>query len=59
MKVQMLVTLAGADFVVDAGDVHDCSEAEALSLIEAGAAIPVDKPKPASRESKTKAEKRG
>lgn len=45
MKIKMLVSLAGADFVVSPGDEYECSAEEAKRHIEAGNAVPVAQPK--------------
>jgi len=42
MKIRMLVSIAGAGFALSAGDETDrFSDAEAVRLIEFGAAVPV------------------
>lgn len=40
MKIELLCSRAGADFVQNRGDVVEVEQAEALRLIEAGQAIP-------------------
>ena len=43
MKIKMLVSMAGTDFVLDPGaETERFPEAEAIRLIEAGYAEPVD-----------------
>ena len=44
-KVKLTVSMAGANYTRDAGDEHECSEAEAKRLIEAGFAVPIAAPK--------------
>lgn len=41
MKVKLLISRAGRDFVQKAGDEIDVSDAEGARLIEAGKAVPV------------------
>lgn len=55
----MLVSMAGGDFVVNAGEMHECDAAEAKRLIEAGFAEAAESRKVESRESKKPAAKRG
>jgi len=41
MQVTLLTSLAGTGWTRNAGDLHDCTEAEAAALIAAGFAVPV------------------
>jgi hypothetical protein len=53
VKIRMLVSLAGENFAVTAGDVYECDPAEAARMIEAGFGEPVaTSPAKDSRESK-------
>lgn len=58
MKVEMTVSMAGPDVAWNAGAEYDLDADEAKRLIDAGYAVPVGKPKPTTRESKTKVESR-
>lgn len=44
MKVKLLTSLAGADFVLVAGDEFECSNEEAVRLVRAGLAEAVAEP---------------
>jgi hypothetical protein len=41
MRIKYLAGFAGNDFVIEAGEVRECEDAEAERLIDAGFAIPV------------------
>ena len=41
MKIELLVSRAGADFVQNRGETIDVEQAEAIPMIEAGQAVPV------------------
>jgi len=41
MKIELLVSLAGADRAYSPGDEYECSDAEAVRHIEAGNAVPL------------------
>ncbi|WP_027949865.1 hypothetical protein [Haliea salexigens] len=43
MKVELLVSRAGADFVQSAGDIIDVGEEEALRLVASAQAVVVEK----------------
>lgn len=45
MRLKMLVGMAGPDISLSPGDHHECSDAAAIRLIEAGFAVPVSEPK--------------
>ena len=47
MRVRMLTGMAGLAMSLAPGDVHECDEAEAIRLIEAGYAVPEAEAKPA------------
>lgn len=47
MKVRMLTGMAGVEFSLSVGDLHDCAEDEADRLIAAGFAEPVSDEPPA------------
>lgn len=61
MKIKMVVSVAGADFALSPGEVTErFSGAEALRMIEAGSAVPVDGQAPERAVKKhPKKEKRG
>jgi hypothetical protein len=42
MKVKLKTSLSGPDISLASGDIHECDEAEAGRLIEAGYAVPYD-----------------
>lgn len=54
MKIRMLETLSGTDYVLTAGETVERPDAEAQRFIAAGIAVAVDEPK---RETATKAAK--
>ena len=46
MLVRMLTCLSGPEFSLDVGDERDFDQAEAIRLIEAGYAVPVENLRP-------------
>jgi hypothetical protein len=45
MKIKLLVSRAGADFVQNRGEEIEVEQAEAVRMVEAGQAVPVAAPK--------------
>lgn len=60
MKIRMLTSFAGADFTVSANEETErFSDAEAVRMIEAGYAVPVDGQKVERATKRLAPEKRG
>ena len=57
MKVKLLISRAGVDFVQQVGDEIDVSETEGASLIQAGQAVPVREERKETATKKIVAEK--
>ena len=58
MKIRMTTSLAGVDFALAPGDERDFENSEAVRLISAGFAVPVDQPEIETATKKVAAEKR-
>lgn len=59
MRVRMLTGLSGPAYSLASGDEHDFDQAEAIRLIEAGYAVPVEKSKIERAVKKPAPERRG
>ena len=43
MKIKMLTAMGGTSIDLVPGDVHECGDAEAIRLVKAGHALPMNK----------------
>ena len=59
MRVRMLTGLSGPAYALAPGDEHDFDQAEAIRLIEAGYAAPVEKARVERAVKKAPPERRG